>query len=211
MSVRTVLRRGFVTGLVLVAPLAVTLFVLKLVYTWLTGFLTPLLLVAYPGEVDPVIEAVSLAALFGLITAVGLAFHRGFGQRTVVEFDRLMESIPVVRTVYASALEASNALAADRDRFNRVVFVEWPRAGFHTVGFVTAETAGRAASVFEDDEDRYDVFVPMAPNPMGGFLAMVPESQLLMTDPSITEGIQLVVTTGMSGQDATGADVVDRA
>lgn len=204
MSVRSTLRRGFVTGLVLVAPLAVTLVVIGLVYSWLVGLLTPVLLVVYPGEVDPVVQLVSLVVVVLLVTALGLVFHGGVGRRAVTAFDRLMEAIPFVSPLYAGAREASNALTRHQDRFNRVALVEWPESGLHTVGFVTSETTGRAAAVFDDDERRYDVFVPMAPNPMGGFLAIVPESRLRMTDLSVSEGIQLVLTTGMSGAAGAG-------
>ena len=204
MGVRSTVRRGFVTGLVLVAPLAVTLFVVGLVSSWLVGLLTPVLLVVYPGEVDPLVQLVSLAVVSLLITALGLVFHRGVGRRAVAEFDRLMEAVPVVSTLYTGAREASNALGSHVERFSRVALVEWPGPGIHTVGFVTAETSGRAAASFDDDERRYDVFVPMAPNPMGGFLAIVPESRLRTTELSVAEGIQLVLTTGMSGESGGG-------
>ncbi|MFB6146663.1 MAG: DUF502 domain-containing protein [Halobacteriaceae archaeon] len=204
MTVTATLRRGFVTGLVLVAPLAVTLFVAKLLYGWLLGTLTPFLAVLY-GDPGPVVQVVSLAALVGLVTALGLAARRGIGRYAVVEFDHLMEAIPVIRAVYSSARQASNALVGHEEQFDRVALVEWPREGVHTVGFVTAETPA-AASDRLGDEQRYDVFVPMTPNPMGGFLAIVPESRLTTTDLSVSEGLQLVLTTGLSGDDELRLD-----
>lgn len=207
MTVRSSLRRGFVTGLILVAPLAVTLFVINLLYSWSVSVLTPVLLVTYPGEVDPVVQILSIVGVGLAVTALGLVFRRGIGHRAVVEFDHVMESIPFVRTLYSSAREASNALVSHQDRFDRVAFVEWPGEGLHTVGFVTAETPAKAAGAFDDGERRFDVFVPMAPNPMGGFLAVVPESRLVPTDLSVGEGLQLVLTTGLSGESSAGAEL----
>lgn len=192
------LRTGFVTGLVLVAPLAVTVVVLQVLYGWVVGFISPLLSVVR-ADASPAVELVAVGVLGLAVTALGVVVRRGVGDYAVSEFDDVMQAIPGVRAIYASARQASNALVGQEENFERVALVEWPGEGVHTVGFVTDETPADVAAHLDGEGRRYNVFVPMAPNPMGGFLAVVPESRVRMTDMSVSEGLQLVVTTGMSG------------
>jgi uncharacterized membrane protein len=193
-------RNGFVTGLVVIAPLVVTLVVLRVVYGWLVGLIQPILGL-WVTDVGTVENLLGLVGVFVLLTLIGLALRLGAGDTLVVEFDRVMERIPVIRTVYSPTREASTALLEHGDQFERVALVEWPRTGLRTVGFVTDDTSAEIQSALDAEEPHYDVFIPMSPNPMGGFLAFVPDSQLTMTDLSVQEGLQLVVTTGMSGED----------
>ncbi|MFB6086717.1 MAG: DUF502 domain-containing protein [Halodesulfurarchaeum sp.] len=206
MDVRSALRQGFLTGIVLVAPLAVTLFVIKLVYGWLVGNLAPVIGLVYPADPSLFVQLIALVLLFGFITALGLAVRHGIGRYALLEFDRFMETIPVIRAIYSSARQASNALLGHREQFERVVLVEWPQSGSHTIGFVTSETPERLTDVLEDSDPRYDVFIPMAPNPMGGFLAIVPESRLVTTELPVSEGLKLVMTTGLGSGEELAID-----
>lgn len=197
-DITAILRNGFVTGLIVVSPLAVTLAVLLIVYGWIVGFMEPFLAV-WVGEVGTVENILGLVGLVIVLTALGVVLRRGAGDVLVARFDRTMDRIPVIRAIYSPTREASTALLEHRDRFERVALVEWPREGVRTVGFVTDETPQELQTELEADEQHYDVFVPMSPNPMGGFLAIVPASKLTMTDLSVQEGLRMVVTTGLQG------------
>jgi len=199
-DVAAAIRNGFVTGLVVVAPLTVTLVVLSVVYGWLVGLVRPLLLVVF-DEVGLVENVIGLLVLFVVLTALGLLLRVGAGDTLVDDFDYVMEEIPLIRAIYSPTREASNALLEHGEQFERVALVEWPRTGLRTIGFVTGETPASVRTAFGGDETHFDVFVPMSPNPMGGFLAVVPESALTMTDLSVKEGLQMVITTGLSGDD----------
>lgn len=202
MSVGETIRDGFITGLVLVAPLAVTVVVALFVYNWLVGFVRPFIQVAV-GDATAATELVTVLLLLVSITLVGVVAMRGVGTSVFDRFDHLMEEIPVVSAVYSSTRQASNAIMHHQDQFERVVLVEWPREEVHTLAFVTSETPVdvRRELPEDGDETTYNVFVPMSPNPMGGFLAVVPSSRLTPTDLSVKEGLQHVVTTGMVGDD----------
>lgn len=197
-DIAAILRNGFVTGLIVVSPLAVTLVVLRFVYGWIVGFMEPFLSV-WVGEVGTVENLLGVLGLGIGLTALGVILRMGAGDVLVARFDRTMERIPLIRAIYSPTREASTALLEHRDRFERVALVEWPREGVRTVGFVTDETPQTLQSELEADEQHYDVFVPMSPNPMGGFLAIVPASKLTMTDLSVQEGLRMVVTTGLQG------------
>lgn len=208
MGLSETVKQGFVTGLVLIAPLAVTVFVVELVYGWLVGILHPVLGVL-PADTTPLVEPLAVVTLFGLVTAAGITVRQGVGDTAVARFDQLVEAIPGVRAIYSSARQASTALAHHEGQFERVALVEWPDSDLRTVAFVTSETPPELREGVGTDEPCYDVFVPMVPNPMGGFLAVVPEHKLTMTDLSVREGLRIVVTTGMSGDDSFDAGRVD--
>jgi uncharacterized membrane protein len=192
-------RTGFVSGLVVVAPLVVTWLLLSILYGWIVGTLEPFLgLVS--GDVRTVQKALAVLVLVSVITLLGVAVRYGAGNELVVKFDHVMERVPVVRTIYSPTREASTALLKHGDQFERVVLVEWPREGVWTVGFVTDETPERLASHLSG-EDYVDVYIPMSPNPMGGYLTIVPRSQVTATDLSVTEGLRIVVTTGLYGDE----------
>ncbi|MGM0372382.1 MAG: DUF502 domain-containing protein [Halobacteriota archaeon] len=191
------LRTGFVSGVVVVAPLVVTWLVLSVLFGWLVSAIEPLLAL-WPGETGFVENAVALILLVGAITGLGIAFRRGTGDELVVQFDHVMERIPIVRTIYSPTREASTALLKHGDQFERVVLVEWPREGVYTLGFVTDETPDRLSTRLP--ESAYvDVYIPMSPNPMGGYLTIVARSKVIATELSVTEGLRIVVTTGLYG------------
>jgi uncharacterized membrane protein len=196
------IRSGFVTGLLLIAPLAITVFVVQLVYGWIVGTVEPFLTVAL-REVGPVVELVAVVVLGLSITVLGLVVRHGVGHYLVEEVDEMAKSIPVVRTIYSSVRQASSAFVGDEESFERVALVEWPREGYHTVGFVTDATPEELATALElagePDEPRYNVYVPMSPNPTGGYLAIVPESKLVPTDMAVGDALNMMITTGAGG------------
>lgn len=206
MDVRRIVRDGFVTGLVLIAPLAVTIFVLSFLYGSLASFITSI--VSLVGiESGPIIEVLALIALGVLVMILGIVVRQGvLGMYFISGFDRVMEAIPVVQAIYTSARQASNALIGHEHQFERVALVEWPRDDVRTIGFVTDDTPPDLARAVESDEQHYNVFIPMSPNPMGGFLAVMPASQVTMTDISVRRALQMVITTGMSSENELSID-----
>lgn len=212
MVLRRTFRNGFLTGLVLVVPIAVTAVVVLFLYNWLIGYLNLVLGLAV-DDVGPVVHAAGVAVLVTAITLLGVVVAKGFGHTAVRLVDDLLKSVPVVSTIYASAQRASTTLVGEGDHFEAVAVVEWPHRGATTVGFLTDETPESVSSAVVDaglsdvgpDEQLYNVYVPMSPNPTGGFLAIVPESRLVITDMSVDEGLQMIVTTGASGEGDTEA------
>ncbi|MFB6152782.1 MAG: DUF502 domain-containing protein [Halodesulfurarchaeum sp.] len=194
------IRTGFVTGFVFIAPLAVSVIVILIAYQWLVGLIEPILRL-WLDEVGALEGFLSVVSLFVGITVLGLMVREWATDRFLVTFDRVMEHVPVLRSIYSPTRRAATALIEHGDQFDRVALVEWPRTDVRTIGFVTDETPERVQTHIEGEAAHYDVFVPMSPNPMGGFLAVVPESVLTMTDLTVKEGLQLVITTGLSGDE----------
>ncbi|MFB6117172.1 DUF502 domain-containing protein [Halosegnis sp.] len=200
MDVRAESQRSFIAGLLLVAPLAVTLFVGSLALRYLAGVLDPVVqagrLAQYTGNSR--LLAQTLAALLLATAVVGLGYvaQRQVGQRLFGGFDRLVRFVPLVSAVYSSVRQVGAALENRSSRYESVVLVEYPRLGVYSLGFVTGDAPADASTVA--DEPVYNVFIPNSPNPTGGELVLVPESHVHETDLSVRRGLRLIVTTGIA-------------
>jgi uncharacterized membrane protein len=203
MSLSRRLRASFVTGLLLVTPLAVTLFVLQFVFVRTTGLLNPLVratrLASYTGNVQIVAQLLAAVLIAAGITLLGYLASRRLGERLFGGVERAIRLVPLVRTVYFGVRQVSESLSQRTAGYDAVVLVEFPREGVYAVGFVTNEAprAARRAT----DEDLYTVFLPNSPNPTAGTLSLVPVDEVHEVDMSVRRGLRLLVTTGLSVDD----------
>ncbi|WP_255197126.1 DUF502 domain-containing protein [Halorarius litoreus] len=204
MGLKAELRRSFVAGLLLVAPLAVTLFVGRLALGYISNLLRPLVRLAglakYTANIDLLAQALAAFLLAGAIVLLGFIAQRSVGQQLFGGFDRLFEFVPLVSTVYSSVRQVGEALSNRATRYEEVVLVEYPRVGVYSLGFVTGDSPPEAESVTGDRT--YNVFVPNSPNPTAGNLILVPESRVHATDLSVRRGLRLIVTTGIADTEA---------
>lgn len=199
-------REHFVAGVVLVAPLAVTAFVLGVVADWSLVVVDPLVretgLVAYTGNVELAARALALALIAAALTALGWLARRRAGRRAFGRVGRLVHFVPLANTVYRSVRQVATALVEQNTRYESVVLVEYPREGVYVLGLVTSEAPRAAAAVA--DEPVYSVYLPNSPNPTGGRLLLVPESQVHETEMSVRQGLRTILTTGVSADDGAG-------
>lgn len=204
MSLLTRARNSFVAGLLLVTPLAVTIFVLQFVFVRLAGILDPVVgatsLTNYTANIEIVAQLLAAVLIALVITLLGFFASWSLGQRLFGSFERAVGLVPVVRTVYFGVRQVSESLTKRDDRFESVVLVEYPRKGVYRIGFVTSESP----SSFDvaTGEDTVAVFLPHSPNPTAGALVMVAPDQLYEVDMSVSRGLRLVVTTGLTVDEA---------
>ncbi|WP_276259306.1 DUF502 domain-containing protein [Haloglomus litoreum] len=199
MSLGSELRDGFVTGILIVAPLAVTVFVVQFVVRRLSGVLDPVVAALRLGRVvNDAIAArgLALVVLVVGVTLLGLLASYGTGRRLVNGIDRAVSLVPLVSVVYTGVRQVSNALSEGDTRFRRVVVVEYPRLDVYSMGFVTADAP--AAADAAAGEETSTVIVPHSPNPTAGHLIFVPDDRLHETDLSVSQAVRLLVTTGVA-------------
>jgi uncharacterized membrane protein len=200
MSLASRVRTSFIAGLLLVAPLAVTAFVLQFVFDRMAGVLNPVVsatrLTQYTANIEVVAQLLAAVLVVLSITAIGYLASWGLGERLFGGFERGVSLVPFVRTVYFGVRQVSESLSQRSSGYERVVLVEYPRPGSYAVGFVTndAPRAARAAV----GEPMYSVFVPNSPNPTGGRLLLLPDSEMSELDMSVRRGLRLLVTTGLT-------------
>lgn len=191
----TRLRRHFLLGLATVLPLGLTLFVLWFVISGLGKIFRPLLAwQPWIGRLPPALITI-IGFLFALvaITLIGALASGFFGRRLVNWLDRLMQQLPLVRSIYTSARQLTEAVFIKRSSLRKTVIVQYPRKGLFAIGFITSEEPLELA----DHRKAFLVFFPTAPNPTSGWLAIVPEEEITETSLSIEDGLKFVVSGGL--------------
>lgn len=198
----------FLTGLVIILPLVITIWLLKVLFNLVHGVSTPFILrildllrlpfVDDPGFATYLAPLIGLAVTLLLILMVGLLATNLLGRRFVAAFDRLMLRIPLIKSIYGSSRQLLDALNRKTDTFQRVVMVEYPRPGVYTIGFLAKENATLRLAGDGGKMPGYAlVFLPTAPNPTSGWLAAVPDGDVIPLDMSIEDGFKTIVSGGL--------------
>jgi uncharacterized membrane protein len=206
MSVLLHFRRSFLTGLAIMLPLVITIWLFALVFAPVQRFVTrpvlALLRWAGVGALLNIPGAEVAAGLMGLILTgvfiylVGLAGSNIIGRSVVKALDNLALSIPLVKSIYGSARQFLETFGtSQRTTFLGVVLIEYPRLGIYTIGLVTSETAGEAQAL--TSEHLINVFVPTTPNPTSGVLVMAAQESLIPLKMTVEEALRLVVSGGI--------------
>lgn len=176
-----------VNGLIIIVPLAVTLWVLVWLFNLVDGMLAPILEWSF-GRPMP---GLGFAIIIISIIVIGY-FGVTFGHRKVFElFERNVTRLPVIGSIYGGTRQILNSFTTTSgNKFLEVVFMEFPRKGIHTVGFVTNSAKDR------NGKKVLNIFIPTAPNPTSGFLQIVSESDVIKTTMSVDEAMKLIISAG---------------
>ncbi len=183
---KTQLRKSFFTGLLVVIPISVTIYIL----VFLIGILNNLL----PFSFLPYGTGLVLTII--LITLVGFMTSNLIGKRLIDMGEKFISSIPLVKNVYAAVKQISDAmLSAKGKNFRRVVLIEYPRKGIYTLAFVTGVSRGEVQD--KTQSNVINLFVPTTPNPTSGFYLMVPDTDVIDLDMSVEDAFKLLISGGM--------------
>lgn len=192
------LRTYFLTGIIIAAPLGITIFIAWEFIGLIDGWVTPIIPAAYNPETYLPFDLPGLGLLisFIMLTLIG-ALTASFAGRILVRFgERLVARMPVIRAVYGALKQIfETVLAQSSKSFREVVLVEYPRRGIWAIAFVTGHTEGEVQHLVEDD--LINVFLPTTPNPTSGFLLFVPRRNLTTLSMTVEEGIKLVISGGI--------------
>jgi uncharacterized membrane protein len=188
------MKKYFIAGLLVWVPVAITIWVLRLVVVTLDESLPEqfrseaLFGVSFPG-------AGALITLTVVFTT-GVLVTNYFGQALVRLGERVLARIPFVRSIYSGVKQVSDTLLApDGQAFRRAVLVQYPRLGCWTVAFVTGKPSGEVARLLP--EDNVSIYVPTTPNPTSGFLIVLRRDELIELDMSVDEALKYVVSMGV--------------
>ena len=191
------LRRGFISGIIVFAPLGVTLFVFSWIFRrggaisrWLFQGRLPEWLM--PGSF--IWDIVATLALVALITAVGLVSHYFLGKWFIGLVDRIMNNIPGVKIVYGAVKQIIDTFGSQKSAFSKVVLVEFPSKGTYSIGFLTNKLTGEVPA--KTGKTIWCIFVPTTPNVTTGFVIFVPKEEVVELDMTPGEGMKLVVSVG---------------
>ncbi|WP_049972427.1 DUF502 domain-containing protein [Haladaptatus cibarius] len=191
------LREAALTGVTVVVPLLITVYVLVVLLDFVAKVLRPLLKFVSIDSIY-VLGGVTMATVSALILVIGFMAHSPMGERAIDNFDQAISQVPGFGTIYRSFRRMGDAMVeSDADHFRDVKLLEFPTDGTYTFAFVTADTPDGIESALGEGP-MTTVFLPMAPNPvMGGFVVNVPEDDLVDVDLSLEEAFRGIVTSGV--------------
>lgn len=191
-------RNAFISGALLLAPLIVTVWAFAQIIALVGGTVRPLFFDRLPAtlrDLPFLWDVVSTISVVLIVTALGYVSRYVFGKFFVSIGERFMLSIPGVSAVYNTVKQIVDTFGTqDKNLFNQVVLVEFPRPGIWAIGFLTNKTQGEAQA--KTAEEVWTVFVPTTPNPTSGFLILFPAREITPLEMSVGEGMKMIISGG---------------
>ena len=191
-------RSWFLTGILVMTPLILTIYVVWTFITFVDNLVVPLVPIDYrPSNYLPFsIPGLGLIIVFLFTTFVGVLATGLLGRTLIRLWENILNRMPVVRSVYSAIKQIlETVMATQSDAFRQAVLVEYPRKDIWAIGFVTGSTKGEVSE--NVDKKMVNVFMPTTPNPTSGFLLFFPESDLIFLEMSVEDALKLVVSGGM--------------
>jgi uncharacterized membrane protein len=192
------LRAYLFAGILVTAPIGITLYLAWSVISWIDRSVLPFLPAVYNPEtyLPFSLPGIGLIVLILFLTIVG-AITAGVVGRMVVSYsERVLSRMPVIRSVYSATKQIfETLLAKNTAAFRQVVLVEFPRQGMWSIGFITGKTEGEVQELTEDEV--LNVYIPTTPNPTSGYLCFVARSEIVPLSMTVEEGIKMVVSGGL--------------
>ncbi len=194
------LRGYFFTGIIVTAPLAITLYLTYIFITFIDknvkSILPKELIEERYGDLVLSLPGLGVVAVVIFLILVGFFTANFLGRLVIRISEYILHRTPVIKTVYGSIKQIMETIMASQSQaFREAVLIEYPRKGVWSIGFITGETKGEVQRITEDET--VNVFVPTTPNPTSGYLLFVPKDQTFKLHMSIEEAIKLVVSAGI--------------
>lgn len=201
------LRDSFLAGLVAIFPLALTIFVLWLLYRWAYSLFGPHTALAelMRRTIGLYIPGTEIIAGILVVLMVGVVARHWLGRAILRAVEGAVLRIPVIRKLYWTGRQlARYLLRPTAGPTGRVVLVEFPSAGSYVLGMLTAEEAGRVSQTL--GREMAAVYLPTAPNPLSGWVLFLPKDRVIPTDLTMDEGLTLVLSGGLVVKEEEDAD-----
>lgn len=192
------LKGYFLAGILVTAPISITVYVTWAFLNFLDGIITPLIPVAYnPNTYLPFsLPGLGLIIAMLFFIVIGFITRNFFGRLFVHVSEYIVERLPVISTIYGAVKQIfETVMASQSDAFKEVVMFEYPRKDIWVMGFVTGQTKGEVQALTSSEV--VNVFLPTTPNPTSGFLLFIPKKDLTFMKMGVEEGIKMIVSGGI--------------
>ncbi|WP_415920669.1 DUF502 domain-containing protein [Tateyamaria sp. SN6-1] len=227
------LRASFLTGLVVIAPVGLTIWLIWTVIGWVDGFVWPLVptvwqpdsivnywlgnprlvpdangvLTANPDWVHVNVRGVGVIVFLIFTVFIGWVAKGYIGRSLIRWAESLVERTPVVRSIYSGIKQISETVFAQSERsFEQACLIEYPRKGIWAIGFISTTAKGEITARAGNTGELLSIFVPTTPNPTSGFLLFFPAEDVITLEMSVEDAAKLVISAGLvypNGKDPT--------
>jgi len=191
------IRRWLLAGLLVLVPLAVTVWLLN----WIIGTLDQTLEIL-PGDWHPDkllgvhIPGFGVLLALAIVLSIGAIASNFLGKKLVRWWDALLSRIPIVRSIYSSVKQVSDTLFSENgNAFRKALLVQWPREGVWTIAFQTGVPGGDVVNHLQGEY--LSVYVPTTPNPTGGYFVMLRKADCIELKMSVDEALTYVISMGV--------------
>ena len=192
------LRSYLFTGILITAPVVITLWIVLSLVKLFDGLVTPLIPIQFnPNQYLPYeIPGIGLIVLISFLIIIGFLTANFFGRWIIKRTEIILQNIPLIKVFYKTIKQIlETVLKNNSNAFRKVVLVEYPRKGLWIIGFTTGETSGIIRKKI--GSKLINVFIPTTPNPTSGFLLLVPEKELKYLEIGVDDAIKTVVSAGI--------------
>ncbi|MBK1697966.1 DUF502 domain-containing protein [Rhodovibrio salinarum] len=192
------LRNYFLAGVLVTAPISITVWITWNVVAFVDSRVTPLMPPGWnPESYLPFsVPGIGVLVVFVALTLVGMFATGLIGRLLMTVYERLLNGLPVIRSVYSAIKQIFETVLAQRSNaFRQVVLVQYPRPDSWALAFLTAETQGDVAR--KAPEESINVFLPTTPNPTSGFLLFVPKAEAKVLTMTVEEGAKMIISGGI--------------
>ena len=195
------IRTAFITGLLILLPLGVTVFIVNIALDRVGNPASELFFnfidqnIRELPTVEIPLQLLSLLIVFLIITALGYFSRIFIGQLFLKFFERILTQLPLISQVYNTVKQLVDTFSQQKKAvFQEVVMIEYPRKGIYAIGFLTNQAKGEVQSL--TGEHLVNVFVPTTPNPTSGFLLMIPKKEVIPMQMSVGDGMKTIISGG---------------
>jgi uncharacterized membrane protein len=190
-------KQYFISGLAILFPVFVTLWVLKILFQISDGFLGDFINNYLYDVYGYRIPGLGIVIMVALIVLAGYLTNKVFARRFFPEIERWLMKFPLVRNIYPSAKQLSKFIFSEssKAKFNRAVLVHWPHRDCYTLGFIMNEDISRDCDA--NGQKYYTVFVPTVPNPLTGFISLYKVEDAILLDMTVDEALKVIISGGV--------------
>lgn len=193
-------RASFLTGLVVIAPIWLTVYFIWTFVGWIDSWVLPFVPSKYRPEQYIGVNLRGVGVFIFLVFTIFVGWlAKGFMGRSLLHWgEGLVDRMPVVRSVYNALKQIAETVFAQSDTsFEKACLVQYPRKGIWAIAFISIDAKGEINEKIPPDEQIVSVFLPTTPNPTSGFLLFVPKPDIIELDMSVEDAAKLVISAGL--------------
>lgn len=194
------LRNSLLTGVIVAAPLTITVYLTASFVNWVDSWVKPWIPVRWNPESYVPFPLPGMGVVIALVSLTALGFFTAniFGRTIIHIGESILHRMPLIRNVYSALKQIFETALSERSHtFRRAGLVEYPRKGLWAVVFIATEAKGEVSHRLPEEDDTISVFLPTTPNPTSGFLLFVPRKDVMMLDMSVEDAAKLVISAGL--------------